>query len=120
MENRAIYDTGNSEINSLAAFKRLPCAKPYFHPDYRQPTADDVTTLLRLADLRPKKIAAITGIQWTQKKGSTLIRKWKTSKVNSAGKPNKEHRQISHSSWRLLLLYAGVVEIEDDLCMDSI
>ena len=49
------------------------------------------------------------GAHYDSKKGSTSVRRWQTDTSS------KDYRTISYSAWRLLLLYAGIVTVDDGL-----
>lgn len=105
-EPRAIY---GQEVTpaSLDAFKNRPCSLPYCHPDYRPPTPEEVTALIKLAGWSQRETALITGVNYNPKKGSTIVRRWR------APEESAEHRAIPYAAWRLLLEQAGVVTVDE-------
>jgi len=108
-EQRGAYNVGASAPAALVAFKSRRCALLYAHPDYEPPTPDEVDALIKLAGWSQNDTAKLVGVTYNPKKGSSTIRKWR------APKSSTDCRAIPYSAWRLLLLYAGVVSIDDDL-----
>jgi len=94
------------EYITLGDFKEKACCLPCADEGYIHPEPKDVATLINLAGWSQSDTAKLVGVSYSTEKGSSTIRKWKSSN------PNKEHRAIPYSAWRLMLLYAGVVEIE--------
>ena len=66
---------------------------PKYHPDYQQPTTDDIRDVLRRHELSGAKAGALLGV------GSRAIRKW----------VGGEH-PIPYSAWRLLLIITREVK----------
>jgi hypothetical protein len=89
------------------AFRNRACSLPYNHPDYVAPGPEEVAALIELAGFSQNQTAKLAGVKYDPLKGSSTVRKWK------AKRDRKEYRQIPYSAWRLLLLYAGVVTIDD-------
>ena len=89
---------------TLDAFKNRNCARRYTDPAYRPPEPDEVNQLIILCGWSQNDAAKLVGVKWDPKKGSSTIRKWKSDKAK------KDHREIPYSAWRLLLIYAGVVD----------
>ena len=106
-ENHAGYRTENKTIKTLDMLKTRACALPYANPNYKPPSPDEISALIELAGWSQVETAKLVGVTYNPKKGSTTVRKWK------APIESKEHRPINYASWRLLLLYAGVVTIEE-------
>jgi hypothetical protein len=109
METVPIYDLGGSLPISLEAFSNRPCALPFGHSAYRPPTPQEVDRLIKLAGWSQSGVARLVGVTYNPKKGSSTIRKWR------ANIDKDDYREIPYSAWRLMLLYAGVVSIEDGL-----
>ncbi len=109
METVPIYDVGGSLPVSLEAFSNRPCALPFSHPAYAPPSPQEVDRLIKLAGWSQSGIAALVGVSFNPKKGSSTIRKWR------ARADSDDARAIPYSAWRLMLLYAGVVSIDDGL-----
>lgn len=109
METVAFYDTGGSLPSSLDGFKNRPCALPYGNTAYVPPTPQEVDRLIKLAGWSQTSAARLVGVTYNPKKGSSTIRKWRTNVDKD------DHREIPYSAWRLMLLYAGVVSVEDGL-----
>ena len=104
-EENAVYGSNYKLPQTLISFKRLPCALPFADHNYEPPSAAQIDQLIKLAGWSQNETAKLTGVTWNPLKGSTTVRKWRTE----AG---SEKRQISYSSWRLLLLNAKVVNID--------
>lgn len=109
METAPIYDVGGSLPVSLEAFKNRPCALPFENPAYVPPTPQEVDRLIKLKGWSQSVTAKLVGVTYDPKKGSSTIRKWRTSVEKD------DYREIPYSAWRLMLLYAGVVSVEDGL-----
>ena len=103
-ESRAIYDVGNSKLTKRSDFVKLPSAKPYGHPDYRPPTQEEVAALLRFAGWLPRHATQALGMKWSTKKGNGTLRRWKSG--------GDSYLQIPYTPWRLMLIYAGIVQAE--------
>lgn len=95
------YDAG--QAITIEAFKNRPCSLPIDDTSYIAPTPEDIRTLRKLMGLSQAGLAKLVGVSWNDK-GSTPVRKWETKKES------KEYREISYSSWRLMLIGAGVVD----------
>jgi len=108
-ENNGEYLAGSVSPASLTAFKRRGCIKPYSDPDYSPPSPDEVDALIKLMGWSQSVAAKLVGVSYNPKKGSSTIRKWRTSV------DKKDYREIPYSTWRLMLLYAGVVTIDEGL-----
>ncbi|MCU7845327.1 MAG: hypothetical protein KZQ93_15970 [Candidatus Thiodiazotropha sp. (ex Monitilora ramsayi)] len=106
-ENSLVYGDRDIKPRSLDAFKTRACTLPFGNPDYRPPDPEEVAALTELMGWSQSVTARLVGVNYDPKKGSTTVRKWKTSREK------KEHREIPYAAWRLMLLYAGVVALED-------
>ncbi len=106
-EERPFYGE-KGRVRTLEAFKNLTCTLPFWHPSYTPPDPSEIRALTEYSGWSQSVTAQLVGVRYDPKKGSTTIRKWKTDR----GK--KEHREIPYAAWRLMLLYAGIVELEDD------
>lgn len=104
-----IYEIGNTPPTTLNAFKNRACTKLYTD-GYKQPEPEEIKALIKLCGWSQTKVAKLAGVTYDMKKGSSTVRKWQTSKEDK-----KNHRDIPYSTWRLLLMYAGVVDINNDL-----
>lgn len=91
-----------------AEFRRRPCCLPYSDQRFEPPTAQDFRDLVALTGWSQSVLANLVGVGYSEKSGSTTIRKWKTD-IGS-----KEARGIPYAAWRLLLLAADVVLIDQD------
>lgn len=109
METVPIYDVGGSLPISLEAFRNRPCALPFSHAAYVPPTPEEVNRLIKLVGWSQSVTAKLVGVNYVPKKGSSTIRKWQASVEKD------DYREIPYSAWRLMLLYAGVVSIDDGL-----
>ena len=109
MEIVPIYDVGGSLPVSLEAFRNRPCALPFGHPAYVPPSPQEVDCLVKLTGWSQSVAAALVGVSFNPKKGSSTIRKWR------ARQDSDDARAIPYSAWRLMLLYARVVSIDDGL-----
>lgn len=109
METVPIYDVGGSLPASLEAFSNRPCSLPFGHAAYVPPSPQEVDRLVKLAGWSQSEAAALVGVSFNPKKGSSTIRKWR------ARADSDDARAIPYSAWRLMLLYAGVVSLDDGL-----
>lgn len=101
-ETRASYKIGAAP--SLDEFRDLACSLRYADPGYEPPTPEQVSGLIQAAGWSQNDVAKLVGVNYNPAKGSTTIRKWR------APAASPEHRDIPYSAWRLMLIYAGVVE----------
>jgi len=99
---------GSAEKNvlpqTLEAFRNRACALPFSNANYKPPTSEEVSQLIKLAGWSQKVCAKITGVVYNDK-GSSTVRRWKTLSI-------KDHRDINYSAWRLLLLHCHVVSLD--------
>lgn len=107
-EERAVYNAGNTLPVNLGAFKNRPCAQPYASGQYVPPVPEEVAQLINLAGWSQTDAAKLVGVNFNTK-GSTTIRKWKTSV------DREEYRAIPYAAWRHFLSCAGVISVDDDL-----
>lgn len=106
---RTLYDVGDALPVMLKAFTNRACALPKTNNAYKEPTPEEVKTLIKLAGWSQTDTAKLTGVSFNPKKGSTTVRRWQTAKE----KP--EYRVIPYAAWRLMLISAGVVDQEEAL-----
>ncbi len=102
------YGSGQTP-KTIQAFSNRACSLPANHADYAAPTPDELGALIAIMGWSQSDVAKLTGVSYNVKKGSPTVRRWKAP----ADKP--DHRDIPYSAWRLLLLYAGVVAIDEGL-----
>jgi hypothetical protein len=107
MEEKGRYGPVGT-AQTLDAFRNRPCSLPFWDPGYKPPEPEEVDALIKAAGWSQRIAAAVAGVDFSEK-GSTTIRKWRTARAKS------EHRQIPYSAWRLMLLHAGVVTVEDGI-----
>ena len=69
---------------------------------YTPPTPEDLAFIMDINGWSQIDVAKLVGASYSQKHGSTTVRKW------CSPKGSKEHRQISYPAWRLLLSYSIV------------
>lgn len=100
---------GNTERipATLGAFSNLPCARRYTE-GYEAPNPDQVKALIELSGLNRRQWAQLLGVTYSEKHGSTTLRKW-TMKQDA-----KDYRQIPYTTWRLMLIYMGIVDAIKD------
>jgi hypothetical protein len=108
-EKRGVYDVGGSLPASLDVYKNRNCCLPFSHVDYEPPKPEDVGHLIELMGWSQNDTAKLAGVSWNPLKGSPTVRRWK------APSDKDSSRVIPYSAWRLLLICAGVVDIEQDL-----
>lgn len=110
-EQQPIYAASSRTPTTLEGFKNLPCTKPF--GEWIPPEPEQVKALIELSGLNRRQWAALLGITYSEKHGSTTIRKWCMLKTA------KDYREIPYSTWRLMLIYAGVVCHESDIIAAS-
>ncbi len=98
--------TENKLEIDFAKLKASPCALPFFHPNYRPPTPEEVAALIKISGLSQRQAALVVGVN-SNPKGSPTIRRWKTRVED------KEHRTIPYAAWRLLLEFTGISSTEE-------
>lgn len=101
-EPRAKYKVGDGP--DLDDFKDLPCALQCTDPLYKPPTPEQIADLQKAAGWSQVDVAKITGVSYDPDKGSATVVRWRQPLGH------KNHRDIPYSAWRLMLIYAGVVE----------
>jgi len=101
--------TGGETPTVLEAFKERPCSFVFSHPHYHPPTPEEIDALIKLCGWSQNETAKLVGVSYNPKKGSSTIRKWRAKQTSD------DYREIPYASWRLLLIYAGVVTVEEDL-----
>lgn len=100
-----IYGNESITPKTLEAIRNHPSALPS-QLGYIEPGPETVSALIQIMGWTQNQVAIITGVNFSDKKGSPTVRRWKTT--------SKDHRQIPYSAWRLMLLVAGVVDIHND------
>jgi hypothetical protein len=101
---------GYTTAQTIQAFRNRPCSLPFSDPGYKAPEPEEVDALIKAAGWSQNKTAMIVGVPFDPKKGSTTIRRWRTSRENA-----DHYREIPYAAWRLMLLHAGVVTVEEGL-----
>lgn len=103
-----ILTTENDKETKQKLFMSLG-EKPAFlgieHKDFVHPTPSDVKELRNLLGLTQTGLAKLTGMKWNVKRGSSAVQKWESVSES-------EGRQISLSSWQIMLLAAGFVTLK--------
>ncbi len=108
MQDEYINYASNDVLpQTLEAFRNRPCALPFSNRNYKPPSAAEVSQLIKLAGWSQRVCAELVGVT-SNEKGSSTVRRWKTSSP-------KDHRDIKYSAWRLLLLSANIVTVDDAL-----
>jgi len=109
-ENIAAYQVGKKPLpETLEAFRNHPSALLSTDPNFRLPTPEEIKRLRQLAGWSQVQAAKLVGVAFDPKKGSTSIRRWERAE----DKP--DHRLISYAAWRLMLIYASVVTVDQGL-----
>lgn len=106
-EQQPTYNVSCDSIESLSAFKNLPCSNSF--DEWEPPEPEQVKALIDLSGMGRKQWAALLGVTYSEKHGSTTIRKWCMKKTA------KDYRQVPFATWRLMLIYTGVANPEKDL-----
>jgi|GEM_PF-1975068 len=109
-ENHASYSVAGNDTVSLDEIRSWSSIRLFHDPAYTAPEPAQVKALLQYAGFTQVEAAKLIGVNFDEKKGgSNVIRRY------IAERSNKNHRQIPYASWRLLLLYAGIVSIESGI-----
>lgn len=106
MEEKGKYIVDAVPDNDLA-YRNKPYSQTYASGNYEPPPPKVIRALRNLAGWSQNDVAKLVGVGFNPKKGSTTIRKWETDPANS------EHRTIPYAAWRLMLLEAGIVRLEN-------
>ena len=102
-ENTVLYGGQGSPL-TIEAFKNRPCGLGIEHPDFIQPTPQEIRALRKLMGFSQVQLAKLTGVSWNTK-GASSVRKWETLE-------GKESKPISIARWQLMLIKAGIVTVE--------
>lgn len=86
----------NSPPLTKAAFLNRSCTLPVVHPEYKPPTADEVQALMNYAGWTPEDVERLIGVL-----------------CDPAAEVGSGVPMLPYAAWRLLLLVAGVVTIEE-------
>ncbi len=97
----------NNKKQEVETFRALNCLKPNNDPLYTPPTAKDIKSLIAIAGWSQNEIAKLCGVSSNQKKGSSTVRKW-------CSESDTENRSIPYTAWRLLLLKANFISLDDE------
>lgn len=100
-EQQPTYGAPERVPQSLEAFKNLPCTKRY--PEWTAPEPEQIKALIALSGMNRREWANLLGVTYSEKHGSTTLRKWCMNKTAN------DFREIPYSTWRLMLIYAGVI-----------
>lgn len=93
---------------TVDAFKNRPCSLPACHPNFVQPTPEEVAALRVLLGFSREKLSLFGNVKLSSK-GSGAVRKWETPLGST------ENRPVNYGVWRMMLYAAGVASIDDDL-----
>ncbi len=105
-DDRSIYEVDRDLPLTLDAFKDRSCCLPWDDNNYTTPKPEEISRLLELAGWSMTMTAKIVGVHYSSSKGSSTVRRWKTTKGES--------REIPYSAWRLFLICAGVVSATEE------
>ena len=108
-ETHTQYNTGGEPPKTIQALRNRPCSLPAADPAYKKPTPEELAALIKIAGWSQNDVAKLTGVSYNPQKGSPTVRRWK------APEDKKDHRDIPYATWRLLLIAAGVCDINQDL-----
>lgn len=103
-EQTPCYGNPDRKPESLQAFANLPCALSYIEPGYMPPEPEQIKALLDLSGLNRRQWAEVLGVTYSDKHGSTTIRKW------CMDKSAKDYREIPYSTWRFMLAVVGIID----------
>lgn len=74
---------------------------PYDDRAYRPPSPSDVRAVIDMLGLTADQVAALVGM-----KDGRAVRRW------LASEDSKTHAQIDYAAWRLLLIEAGLINLQ--------
>lgn len=106
-ENTPTYGNPSRTPEALDAFKNLPCSNHF--ESWQAPEPEQVAALISLSGMNRRQWASLLGVSYSEKHGSSTIRKW------CMRKEAKDFREVPFSTWRLMLIYAGVIKPENDV-----
>ena len=106
-EQHATYSGAGLPVTK-EAFRNRNFSLPFSNPDYSPPEPEEIKALISFAGWSQSEVARIVGVHYVKGKGSSAVRKW------YAPKESNDYRPINYAAWRLLLLHAGIVKIEED------
>lgn len=72
-----------------------------------KPSQEDLNRLVAVTGWNKRTIAELLDIHYSEKSGSATVRKWFTT--------SSSHSPIPSRSWRLLLIFAGIVKAKEDV-----
>lgn len=97
-------------MESLDSFAQKNCCLHFIDSNFQHPTPEEVKVLRKLLGLSQVGLAKLVGVNFSEQKGSTTVRRWETSVENK-----KNHRVIPYAVWRLMLMAANIISVENDL-----
>ena len=106
-ENIPTHSNSNRSPKSLDAFKNLPSSNHF--ENWQAPEPEQVKALINLSGLNKRQWAKLLGVTYSEKHGSSTIRKW------CMQREAKDFREVPYSTWRLMLIYSGVIDPDNDL-----
>jgi DNA-binding XRE family transcriptional regulator len=107
-ENNTIYNV-TSDPTTIEGFANRPCANSFASGNYQPPTLAELRALRKFMSWSQNDVAKIVGVSFNPDKGSTTVRRWETAS------DKKDSREIPYAAWRLLLLHAKVVKLDDEI-----
>lgn len=106
-ENIPKYNVAETGLLSRDELKASPSVLPCESGKYRPPTPLEIRSLIRFMGWEHNDVAKMLGVSYDDKKGSSTVRKWLAN-----------DREMTYSSWRLLLILSGVVNV-DRVCSEK-
>ncbi|OMH28090.1 DNA-binding transcriptional regulator [Motiliproteus sp. MSK22-1] len=106
-EEAPVYETTDSI--DIQAFSQLACAQHKDDAGFKVPSPEEIKALRNYLGLSQVACARFTGVSYKPEKGSSIVRKWETSKEN------RNHKPIPYAAWRLLLAAAKVIDLDEDI-----
>lgn len=80
----------------------------YTDPEFRAPSRHDVRAVIQILDMTGDQVAGLVGVT-----DGRAVRRW------LAPETSKTHAQIDYATWRLLLLEAGLVRLQNRISKNS-
>ena len=103
-EEKAKYHVIAQYKEKLSWFQNQAFCLKYSDFGYKHPGPADVKSFIEISGWSHKKFANVVGVNYSDKKGSSTIRKWCSNlKLES-------YRKIPYSAWRLALVESGILK----------
>jgi len=97
------------KIETLDYFKGKCSLLPFNDPQFKHPTRGEVSALIKLMNWSHKDLRNLLGVAFSERSNSSsTVTSWQQGEKSEASK-------IKYDSWRLILLMAGLVTLDEQL-----